>query len=559
MGRGPCAGPAYPEGDTMSFDNRAALAGLRLPPDSTGKALMTSKYWELKYANLTHPEVKVGDYLLGNTSQTEAEIVAIYETGPDSGIFYLHPEDGGTGTGFVAGETLRHTTLPNIASVVSVQDYYAQSFQLIGKNNPLWGQHVDKDGAAYFRFTEGQQQLDAYGLSRMVQPKLLASYNFKYDEEPEDFDKAIVGGASVTYDPVSSGVVLGVGTALGDKAAFTSNVYYPVWPGCGQLITMAMACGDSGKAGVRVRWGYFNKDNGLFYERDGEDLFVVQRSSITGVVVDQRIPQSEWNESSLSAEGEMILDETKINVYWFNLHTLTGGRMRYGVVDQDGFRVTCHNEVDLNESFLPTARNMALPMRIEIENTALTPSPSIVKFHAGTVFAEGPSDALADSAISRFSSGHLQYGNKVLATADEIPVMSFRSGLTFKGVENRLISVPLGYSLFCSHPVRLRLYKNTTLTGAVWEPAGMYTPVEKDEKATALDPMSGRTVYSAIYAAGAFNVALDEQVWSPRGECMTIKGDCAEHGDTYTATLQKLLPSDPDVIVAFAGRWKDIG
>jgi hypothetical protein len=107
-------------------------------------------------------------------------------------------------------------------------------------------------------------------------------------------------------------------------------------------VMQTIQIGDTGKANVVRRWGYFDEENGLFWELDGTTLYAVQRSSTTGSVVDTRVAQANWNRDSLDGTIRYDLDVTKTNLYWMDFQWLGVGIVRFGVYENDGTKTTCH-------------------------------------------------------------------------------------------------------------------------------------------------------------------------------------------------------------------------
>lgn len=544
----------------MPFDARTSLSNVRLPPDSTGKRLATIPYYEVAVSNVTH-EFFRGDYVTGADSGAVMEVAHWFPAGGGiSGILFLIHEEGPTV--FTQGENLLHGNplVPSAVVTSGTTEHHVQGLQLLGRNSPFHGQNVDRKGAAYVRFTEGEQQLDAYGLTRIAQPQIIAAYNFTYDEEPEDFTKIEEGdGASIDYNANIHAVVLNVGDIEDERAMFTSNAHYPIWPGSGQIVNMAVVIGDSGKAGCVRRWGYYNENDGVFYELDGTTLYLVMRSSVTGTPVDNRIEQENWSVDPMGAGGRSadgtILDVSKGNVYWFNFQTLTGGRVRCGVLNDEGDRIDVHKFVNLNNSISPQIRTGTLPFRVEIFNSAPTASPSQMRFFGATVKTESPWDT-DEVPLSRYSS--IAMPAPVTVGNDEVALCTFRSAKLFKNVPNRFLTVPRLYSLSIGGTgIIFRVRKNCTLTGANFQSMGGYTPVEGDMQGT-LDTV-GREIYTQFFDTGVTNEEFNSWIWDYRGEAMSIRGD-GEYGETYTITAQKLdQTAQEDATVLFAATWADLG
>ena len=544
----------------MPVDSRSVLQTYRIPPDGAGKRLPTGLYQLLQYENGTHEFVET-DYVRGQTSNARGEVVEVFPIDSTTGNIYVVPEGDTAGT-FQAGENLilEETGLPVAKLTSGSVDIHVPRYQVVGRQSPFHPQEIDKNGAAYVRFTEGAQQLDAYGLTRVVQPQIISAYDFKYDIEPEDFHTATVGSGSVFHIADQHAVVLDVDSAAGSQTTFTSNVMYQTWPGSSHLVTMAVATGDSGQAGNVRRWGVFDAKDGFFFELSGTDLNVVHRSSATGVTVEMRISQSNWNTDPVSSHESrdgMILDPTKVNVYWINLQTMTAGRIVFGILNEAGERIILHNMGTINTDITPGARSITLPVIVDNQNGALLGAPARIKLFACSVRDEGP--GIEDSVpLSRFSGLGMQ-GLIPIATGSAYTHLStWRAGQYFKGVENGLVTLLMDMTFYVSGstPVIIDTIKNTVLSTASWYSGSTNSPAEVTT--TPATVTGGRVIHSKIFAPGTTTDVLHKDgVWELRGESMTRFSDGLP-GDTYTIAARLVDPSG-SASVAMSLNWTDIG
>ena len=540
----------------MSSNAKQGMSYFRIPPDGAGKHLLANVYWQVGYAAATGVFV-VGDIVTGQTSLTVGEVNNYFPTDASTGIVGLSPQDG-TGIAFTVGESLLVNGSP-VATVASVTERYAQDMIVVGKNNARFGQHVDKDGSAFIRFTEGSQQLDVYGLSRMVQPTIISTMDFKYGVEFEDYHAVSGTSGTITHNSYQHAVILNATADSGSNASFRQSVRTPIFPGAGMLDQLAVVVGDAGKTDVVRRWGKFSNNNGYFFELSGTALSVVRRSNSTGATVDTKFTQASWNVDPLDGNGPsgMNLDVSKINIYWFNVQTFTAGRIRFGVINEQGERVVCHNEIEINSAAFPGTRNLTLPIRIDQYNAATTVSPSQIKLLAASSLLEGVRSIVEDTpSISRYSSLASSASSTITGT-DWQPIGTFRSMSTFNGVDNYLITVPHIFTAYVSgSPIHIAAIKNATLNTSSFGPAGTNTGAEIENAATYMS--GGRNISTFICDVGATEHHFDEHVWNIRGEAMAYKGSSI-YGDTYTIAAKKVISGSADATVWTTFNWSDVG
>lgn len=536
----------------MSHNAKKGVSHFRIPPDGAGKHLLANVYWQVGYSAATGVFV-VGETITGQTSLASGEVINYDPTDASTGFIELSPQDG-TGVAFTVGENILNNGSP-VGVVASVTDRYAQEMIVTGKNNPRWGQHVDKAGAAFVRFTEGAQQLDAYGMSRMSQPFPLQVHDFKYGIYPDAWFSQSVGVASVSHSSYEHAAILDVDDISGSYVRMITSVRPPAFPGSGEIFTLAVTVGDTGKTGCVRRWGAYSNSNGMYFELSGTALNIVKRSNSTGATVVTKISQSLWLDpiSAVDSNDGMVLDISKVNMYWFNFDTMVVGTIRAGVFNNSGDRITVYEDTQFNIADRPILRNNSLPIRVEIINEAATASPSRFKLFAAAASAEGVS---SDDRIALTKPGGF-FGTQVQITgSDPVVLGSFRSTNIFAGVDNYMLTVPTRFSMFVSGTeVIAEIVKDMTLTTGSWIAASAYSPVEVT---TPTSGSGGKIISANIYAIGVSNETFDPDVWGVRGECMTSLG-ASGYGSTYSIRVRKANPvAAATASVQFSVNWVDV-
>jgi hypothetical protein len=148
----------------------------------------------------------------------------------------------------------------------------------------------------------------------------------------------------------------GVGSVV--RQTFRS---FPYQPGKGLLVLATFVMDSSSSVNLTQRVGYFNEQNGVFFQRvDGVYSFVL-RSYISGAVSDARtVNQSSWNGDKLDGTGAsgLTLDPSKAQILWMDFEWLGVGSVRCGFVI-NGQYVVCHTFTNANEitSVYMTVRN----------------------------------------------------------------------------------------------------------------------------------------------------------------------------------------------------------
>lgn len=519
---------------------------IKVPPDSTGKAFGTTATSIIQYSSGTNQFV-INTIVIGQTSGAEATIIDVRGT-VSSGYIYCNLTDDSPVQDFTNGETLLVNGIP-FAVVSTNTKEYVQKFNLAGGNNAYNKQFVDDKGAAYIRFSEGEQELDAFGVSKMSSQNLINQYLFYYSDLGSDFTDEIING-TITHLPDHSSIALDIDTNPGDKIVRTSNKYHPYQAGFSQYIMMTISCGDTGKDNVCRRWGYFDGYNGLYFKLDGSDLSVNIRSNASGNVTEQSVSRENWNGDKVDGSlgllnlSKIDLDVSRINLYWIDFAWLGAGRVRFGIFGTDGSRITLHSFTNPNNFILPYMGKPNLPIRVEIENTGVSASPSRLKLTCCSIISDGNITGTRDkkSYKSTISNSSL----KTVSDVDEVPILSFRSSLTFNGMTNRLLSVPELFSLLVKdRPIILKMYKNVVLTGPNFELVPN-TAAEIDETATTFS--GGTPMITWIFSPGSHNEIFPSN-FGVLGESMYLNAD-GDYGVTYTITAKSLEVGSAQVFYA---------
>jgi hypothetical protein len=238
--------------------------------------------------------------------------------------------------------------------------------------------------------TLGGTNLDAFGRLRVSNPVTLFDSQNRYIDG-EQFSSITATSGNVVYVANESSFNLNVSAASGSSVIRQSKTVQAYQPGK-SLLTMNTFAMATLKANLRQRVGYFTEGNGIYFEANGTSLFLVIRSSTTGVVVEERIAQADWNGNTLlfGNPSGIVLDPTLTQIFWNDIEWLGVGNVRAGFVINGQF-IVCHTFQHANQPgnttvYMTTA---TLNPRYEITNTGATSGVSTMKQICSTVISEG--------------------------------------------------------------------------------------------------------------------------------------------------------------------------
>ena len=229
---------------------------------------------------------------------------------------------------------------------------------------------------------------DAFGRQRVSNPFTLfdSSHRFK---DNNLWSTATTGTASATFDANEGLVDLTVDNNINSEVVRETTKVFSYQPGKSLLIMNTFVMEPS-KTGLRQRVGYYGASNGIYLELANSTLYIVKRTSVSGVLVDTRISQSSWNVDSLDGTGYsgVTLDISKAQILYADIEWLGVGSVRVGFVI-NGQYLLCHVFNHANEITSTYITTASLPLRYEIKNTAATSGSSTMKQICSTVISEG--------------------------------------------------------------------------------------------------------------------------------------------------------------------------
>ncbi len=287
-------------------------------------------------------------------------------------------------------------------------------------------------GQPVIRTTLKVGQSDAFGRLRTSIPFTLGDYKHLYGLDPNFIDK-ITGGGSVTFQLNQACARLSTTSTSTCTVIHQTKFYHHYMPGKSQQILSSINF-HAATPSVTKRTGYFDSNNGIFFEQAGDGtLSWVIRSFVTGVVQENRVTQANWNIDKCDGTGGSLfnLDITKTQLVFIEFQWLGVGSVTVGLV-HEGAYIPCHIFHHSNE--LPTVymSNPNLPVRCEVISTS-TGTVAFMDQICSTVISEGGYvEAGQDWSVSSPTPRTMNDGTTV-------PVLAIRLKNSFRGYDNRMI------------------------------------------------------------------------------------------------------------------------
>jgi hypothetical protein len=212
--------------------------------------------------------------------------------------------------------------------------------------------------------------LDAFARLRVSEPFTVFDSKQIFDNQPLLWDdqETSGGGTGSSHSVNEAATTISVSATTAGTRARQTFMRFNYQPGKSQQILLTWSELDTA-TGITKRVGYFDDENGLFFESAAGTVNVCRRSYVTGAAVDTTVAQASWNLDTMDGAGVsgITLDFTKSQIGIIDFEWLGVGRVRFGFVI-DGIPVYCHELLNANNLDVVYMSTPNLPIRYEIDN-----------------------------------------------------------------------------------------------------------------------------------------------------------------------------------------------
>ena len=249
--------------------------------------------------------------------------------------------------------------------------------------------------------------------------------------------------------------------------------------------------------------GYFDSENGIFFQLTDAGIGIVKRSFISGSAVDTRVEQANWNIDPFNGTGVsgITLDISKVQIFVIDLEWLGVGSVRVGFVI-DGILRYVHqfNHANALESVYMTTAN--LPLRYEIVNTGVSVASSMKQICAMVASEGGRQD-------TNVTFSDLNTALRIVADV-ELPIIAIRPSTNYPAggsITNRALIIPEKWSVYSEDgPLYYKLILGGTVISGAWNDVDEDASGVQVNK-TGTNVVGGIVIDSGVIAAKAGNIA----------------------------------------------------
>ena len=338
--------------------------------------------------------------------------------------------------------------------------------------------------------------LDSFGRLRVSDSFTLFD-TFQRFEKDTRFNESLTGFGTSTYDANSATTLMTVSTN-GDRVIRESKRVFAYQPGKSLLILRSFCM--SPNIDLIQRIGYFDANDGVFLEKNGDTVYLVKRASVSGTVDELRVPQSSWNVDRLDGNANttnpsgLTLDIDRTQILFMDFEWLGVGTVRCGFVI-DGNFIIVHRfhhanqqPTANNDTSLPYTKTACLPIRSEIESIGGVGSFRVI---CSSVMSEGGYELRGRPR----AAGHQLNGGITLSNVNQLyPVLSFR----LKPDRLGGVAIPKNFNIsgLAAGEFRYQLMTGQT-AGGTWANTGSDSIVEYNLTATSVNV--GNTIHEVGY------------------------------------------------------------
>lgn len=343
-----------------------------------------------------------------------------------------------------------------------------------------------------FEFADGTS-VDAFGRARVTTPfSIFEGQQVHGDGEGLTWHSILTGAGAYAFQEDEGSTKLSVTTANGDKARRIS--YHPLrfQPGKSHLLMFSFNF-ESLDINVAKRVGYFDANDGIYFEGIGSIISFVRTSSTTGSKVVVKVAQDDWNLDKMNGTGssEINLDFTKTQLFLIDYQFPCVGRIRLGFF-VNGILHYCHEFTFSDESSIVYAKNAGLYITYEIENLNSTNQGSSIRQMCASGISEGGIEPLWAPYVASSDDDAITIGTTWTALLSLRP---FTTNGRVILLLDHIHTLNTG-----NNPIITKILYNASLTDPVWVAVGSNSVAEIDTSAT--DFSGGKTIHIGYVESG---------------------------------------------------------
>lgn len=320
------------------------------------------------------------------------------------------------------------------------------------------------------------------------------------------------GGTSTLFNLNRASTTLSVSANTAGTRTRQTRQRFNYQPGK-SLVTIKSGNLGNQPAGIKSRLGYFDDNNGLYFQNNGGTLEVVRRSNVSGTVAEEIFAQADWNldtmDRSANSPSGKFLDPAKSQIWFMDFEWLGVGRIRFGLF-LDGVPIYIHQMLHANDLSSVYMSTPNLPVRAEIINDGSGPAASLEQM-CSTVISEGgvnPNGVFRSNNLGALAASEIQ----AAAINTAYAVAGIRLKPNYLSADIREVDISVVETTGGSNPFLWSVHFNPTLTSGLTYTdqlrSGVQFGVGDADPADALTD-NGFIIHSGYASGSTKNVQVD--------------------------------------------------
>lgn len=342
---------------------------------------------------------------------------------------------------------------------------------------------------------------DAFGRQRVATPTTIFDSKQLGDNRALFWDDQEVSGTGTfsTYTAATSSTVLAVSDATAGSRVRQTFQRFNYQPGKSQKIFLTGTIGAQ-IDGVTKRWGYFDNNDGIFFQQDDNGFAVGIRSSTSGSPVDNIVYEADFNISPLYDQ-----DNTKSLIFIIDFEWLGVGSVRVGTIIDGAYNYLHQfNHSNILAGVYMTSPN--LPIRYEITNDGTGGAASLEAI-CTSVISEGGQQA---TGTTRGISGG---ATATLSGTNSSTNIYAAIGLRNKSTHINNVFNPISFSMLSASAddIEWMILLNPTVAGTFTYTGLTNSSVEAAVGSSNTNTVTGGTVLDCGYLAANGSITNVQQ------------------------------------------------